>query len=131
MDINQEKLLLSLRPLIPQATIDDITSKNETFQNLTLRPIIKLLNDSILMTTKATLYQFNKNFGNLPFDKKLDGLRTFLEKNQKIRYNLCGMVAGFMTSAELETYFQTSSEYNKIILQMVEQRVVYHIEYFN
>lgn len=131
MDINQEKLLLSLRPLIPQATIDDITSKNETFQNLTLRPIIKLLNDSILMTTKATLYQFNKNFGNLPFDKKLDGLRTFLEKNQKIRYNLCGMVAGFMTSAELETYFQTSSEYNKRILQMVEQRVVDHIEYFN
>lgn len=130
MDSNQEKLILALRPIISQAIVNDKSSENETFQNQSLRPIIKLSNDTILITIKSYLIQFNKTFENLTIEKKTTAIIAFLEKNQKIRLVLLGMTLGLMTSSELEVYFQNQSEYNKRIIQMIEQRAIDHIDFF-
>ncbi|MDX1350718.1 MAG: glyoxalase [Putridiphycobacter sp.] len=130
MELSINHQLLAMRPIIPQATINDQTSANEIFQNQTLRPIIKLLNTTILSSIKNQLRQFNSQFGQLTREKKIDTLRTFIEKNQSIRHFLCGMVVGQMTTEELLTYLESTSGLNKRILQMIAQRAIDHLDFF-
>ncbi|MFK8044265.1 MAG: glyoxalase [Crocinitomicaceae bacterium] len=122
--------LIHLRPQIPQAETTEKTTEIESFQNQTLRPVIKFLNDNLLLAIKFNLYSFNKNFPSLPFEKKVSKLRTFLEKNQKIKAFLQGMILGLMTDEEAIKYFKNPSEYNKRIMQMIEQRTIDHIDFF-
>ncbi len=130
MDSNQEMAFLSLRPTILNATTNEHTGDTESFQNKTLRPIIKLLNYSILLTVKNHIIIFKKNFLDFEEEEKILELKMFLKKNQKIRTFLCGMITGFMTSSELEKYYLEPSEYNKRLIQMIEQRVIDHLSFF-
>ena len=122
--------LLALRTLIPQAEVNPNTSASEAFQNQTLRPIIKFLNLHILSLIKHQLSAYGKDFVTIGEAKKIEKIRTFLDKNQKIRYNLCGLIMGLMTEREIDIYLQSSNEYNKRIIQMIEQRTIDHIDYF-
>ncbi|MFK8038717.1 MAG: hypothetical protein AB8B74_10540 [Crocinitomicaceae bacterium] len=119
-----DQFLTELRPNIPQATTNVNTTPVETFQNQTLRPILKFLNFTILETVMHHMTRFNKNFDQLTEIKKREEVVTALNKNQHIRYTLLGQVQGFLTQEELSIFFNNASEYHKRINQMIEQRVL-------
>ena len=126
-----DKALIAIRPLIPQAIVDENSSEGEAFQNLTLRPILKLLNNTLLLSTQAGIIRMNKQFARLSKTEKATQLKIFLHKNQQIKAILQGHVVGLMSSKELMYYHLNFTETNKRIQQMIETRIFDQLDFFD
>ena len=126
-----DKALIVIRPLIPQAIVDENSSEGEAFQNLTLRPILKLLNNTLLLSTQAGIIRMNKQFARLSKINKATQLKIFLHKNQQIKAILQGHVVGLMSSKELMYYHLNFTETNKRIQQMIETRIFDQLDFFD
>ncbi|MDG3581949.1 MULTISPECIES: glyoxalase [Galbibacter] len=115
--------LLSVRPEIPSASVYDSMSKDERFQNVTLRPIIKLQNDLLL---EAFINYANKHKGvffTLSLEKRFLYIDNAIQKDIKFRNSLKGMVIGQFTVDEYLIYIENSSALNKRMMNLVIERL--------
>ena len=101
--------LIKIRPILNLKKSSQI-SDEESFQNHTLRPIIKLQSPLLIETYKNYIDKHKNVFYDLSNEKKLDYIENSLNKNQKFRNLLKGMITGLFT---VEEYL----EYKKNILQ--------------
>ena len=99
------------------------TSPDEYFQNQTLRPILKLQNDVLIAVFKKQVYKYNKDFSNFTIDKKQKLIENILQKDEKVRKMLIGMIIGLFTDNEIEVYLQNTSNLNKRIISMLTERI--------
>jgi hypothetical protein len=111
--------------LRPKLNLDSENSNTiESFQNNTLRPILKLQHE----LTLAVLYK-SKHFSqhlksiNLmnPSDVN-DFIKNFLSNDKNLRNKIIGMIVGMMTTEELDYYLNHESELNKRISSMQVKR---------
>jgi hypothetical protein len=114
---------LSLRPEIPSARITDDMSKDERFQNQTLRPIIKLQNLLIISVFKNYIGKHKNRFYELTLQKRIEYIENAVQKDIKFRNSLKGLIIGQFTVEEYETYIQNSSALNKRMMNMVIERL--------
>ena len=128
MDRTQK--LQSIRPLIPSARIVPNMSDDERFQNLTLRPILKLQNDLFLASFLNYIKKMKNTFYELKLEKRLDYVTKAIQKDIKFRNSLKGMIIGQFTVDEYEIYIQNSSALNKRMMNMVIKRIQDQIQYF-
>lgn len=128
MDRTQK--LQSIRPLIPSARIVPNMSDDERFQNLTLRPILKLQNDLFLASFQNYIKKMKNTFYELKLEKRLDYVTKAIQKDIKFRNSLKGMIIGQFTVDEYEIYIQNSSALNKRMMNMVIKRIQDQIQYF-
>ena len=56
---NRAHLLKGIRPEFPSSTINDHMSSDERFQNITLRPIIKLQNDLLIEVFRTSYNRYD------------------------------------------------------------------------
>lgn len=122
--------LLKIRPQIPSAKVSDVMSDDERFQNLTLRPIIKLQNDIFLLVFQNYIVKRKNLFFQLTLEKRLDYITHAIQKDLKLRNSLKGMVIGQFTIEEYEVYADNSSALNKRMMQMVIKRIQDQIQFF-
>lgn len=122
--MNRTKLLSALRPEIPSATSDSKTSPEETFQNRTLRPIIKFQHELILIMVTNTLVKFHRDFFDLSLEKKMLRIDATFNSNNQLKNDLKGIVVGLFTLEEIEAYNTMKSDANKRIIQMIKERVI-------
>ncbi|MFT7348559.1 MAG: hypothetical protein ACI8VZ_000857 [Candidatus Paceibacteria bacterium] len=120
---NRSTNLLSLRPEIPSARITDDMSKDERFQNQTLRPIIKLQNLLIISVFKNYIGKHKNRFYELTLQKRIEYIENAVQKDIKFRNSLKGLIIGQFTVEEYETYIQNSSALNKRMMNMVIERL--------
>ncbi len=111
----------------PRLQFDSESSNNiESFQNNTLRPILKLQQP----VTIGLLYSnkhFLQNIKLIDQDNMSDlheFLKHFLSKDKNLRNKIIGMIIGMMTSDELKFYLDNESELNKRISSMQTKRYV-------
>lgn len=128
MDRTQK--LQSIRPLIPSARIVPNMSDDERFQNLTLRPILKLQNDLFLASFQNYIKKMKNTFYELKLEKRLDYVTKAIQKDIKFRNSLKGIIIGQFTVDEYEIYIQNSSALNKRMMNMVIKRIQDQIQYF-
>ena len=121
MDRTQK--LQSIRPLIPSARIVPNMSDDERFQNLTLRPILKLQNDLFLASFQNYIKKMKNTFYELKLEKRLDYVTKAIQKDIKFRNSLKGMIIGQFTVDEYEIYIQNSSALNKRMMNIVKERL--------
>lgn len=117
--MNRSEQMEQLRPEI--STDSGRTSlPMETFQNQTLRPVLKFQNDALIAWFKSQLQD-----AELPdFKLELDGfIKAKLQKDIPLRNVLLGMVLGMMTETELLFYAENRNELNKRVLDMLHQRI--------
>ncbi|MFT6931104.1 MAG: hypothetical protein ACJAQ7_002602 [Sediminicola sp.] len=114
---------MSLRPEIPSARITDDMSKDERFQNQTLRPIIKLQNLLIISVFKNYIGKHKNRFYELTLQKRIEYIENAVQKDIKFRNSLKGLIIGQFTVEEYETYIQNSSALNKRMMNMVIERL--------
>jgi len=96
------------------------TLNEESFQNNTLRPILKFQNEIIIALVKQHLED------NFMLKNKVDKIKiieNFIQKNQIIKNQLIGLTIGFFTSSEFEFYIQNQTKINKRISQLIIKRV--------
>lgn len=122
--------LKSIRPEIASSTINEHMSSDERFQNLVLRPVIKLQNDLLTTVFKNYIAKHKAVFYDLSMEKRLDYIENAIHKDMKFRNSLKGMVIGLFTVEEYSLYIQNSSALNKRMMQLVKERLISNIQLF-
>lgn len=108
--------------------ISELTTPDEFFQNQTLRPILKLQNDILLAVVKKQVHKYNKDFSNFSVDKKQKCIENMMQKDEKFRKLLIGIIIGLFTESELETYLTNTPNLNKRMISMLIERVLSQLQ---
>lgn len=122
--------LKSIRPDIASATINDNMSIDERFQNLVLRPVIKLQNDLLIEVFKNYITKHKSVFYGLSLEKRMLYIENTIQKDMKFRNSLKGMIIGQFTVEEYLLYIQNSSALNKRMMNIVKERLLSNIQLF-
>jgi catechol 2,3-dioxygenase-like lactoylglutathione lyase family enzyme len=113
----------SLRQIRPQLDLDTSQSRPvERFQNETLRPILKLLNPTILRLVAARLARYGVGFADMDRPDERDRLRNLIKEDNRLKQTLLGMVVGHLTTSELETYLLHKGEIRRRCVPMILAR---------
>lgn len=127
MKTRDENLLL-LRPEIPSAKVSENMSRDEYFQNKTLRPIAKLQDLLFVEVFKNYIHKHKNTFYAFSVEKKMLFIENAIQKDIKFRNNLKGIVIGQFTLEEYEMYIQNSSALNKRMMNIVKERMISNIQ---
>ena len=112
-----------LRQIRPQLDLDTSESRPvERFQNETLRPILKLLNPTILRLVAARLARYGVGFAEMDRPDQRDRLRNLLKEDGRLKRTLLGMVVGHLTGDELATYLDHKDEVRRRTVPMLLSR---------
>lgn len=122
--------LLSIRPQILSAKVNERMSTEEQFQNKTLRPILKLQHPLFIEVFKNYIVKHKSVFYDLSLEKRIDYIENAIHKDMKFRNSLKGMVIGQFTIEEYTQYIKNSSALNKRMMNMVKERLLSNIQLF-
>ncbi len=125
---NRDEYLVALRPEIPGMRIHENMSEGERFQNQTLRPIAKLQNDLLIEVFRNYIRKHKNVFHGLTAPKRIDYIENAVNRDQKFRNSLKGIIIGQFTLPEYETYIQNSSALNKRMMNLVRERMISNIQ---
>ena len=115
--------LESIRPIIEDIVVEKITSPMESFQNRTLRPILKFQNSIILSIFRNHLEKHKILFYEFTDNEKIDYIEQIIKKDRKIHNLLLGIVIGHFTEIEYLAYLKYEKELNRRIMNMLIQRL--------
>jgi len=115
---------MKTRPFIPNVIIFDKTKELEKFQNGTLRPIIKSLNDLFLVYFEHYAVLKKYNFMNATNAETIKFITTAFLKDHQLKSEVKGVVIGHFSIEEYHFYKKSSKEINKRILGIVKQRIL-------
>jgi len=117
----RDSLILELRG----GTIGEIqqSSKDEIFQNKTLRPILKIQNELFLESFLNYANKYKNDFFNLSTEKKLSFIENSIHKDIKFRNALKGMIIALFTIEEFRDYTLNSSSLNKRMMNLLIERI--------
>lgn len=99
------------------------SSEEEVFQNATLRPILKLQNDLIVLVFQNYVNQIKLPFNGFTVEKKMSSIATIISKDIQLQNTLKGIVIGLFTSEEYYYYSKTISNSNKRLKVMLIERL--------
>jgi len=116
-----ESDLTALRPSLELSVAQ--SSEEERFQNLVIRPIVKMQHELLI-----NLVQHFPHFNNVMksrdnYQKFRENLTVYLNKNQSTKHQLIGTVIGMMTMSELTEYMYNTQVFNKRIVNIIAKRV--------
>jgi len=121
--------IIKIRPVLNLKKLSQITDE-ESFQNDTLRPIIKLQSPVLIETYRNYIIKHKNVFYELSNEKKLDYIENSINKNQKFRNLLKGMIIGLFTIEEYHIYKKNSSSLNKRMMNIVLKRLQDNLQIF-
>lgn len=127
--MNQRDLqLLNLRPEIPSARVSINMSRDEQFQNKTLRPVAKLQDELFVEVFRNYIQKHKNTFYGFTVEKKIQFIANAIQRDIKFRNNLKGIIIGQFTIEEYEIYIQNSSALNKRMMNIVKERLIGNIQ---
>ena len=126
--ISRDEFLLKIRPVISKAKVTPLMSKEEVFQNRTIRPIALLQNDILVEVFKHYIKKHKNVFYDLSVEKRIDYIENAIHKDMKFRNSLKGIMIGQFTIAEHQDYVSNSSALNKRMMQIVKERLKSNIQ---
>lgn len=112
----------SKRPLVPQAKVEITSSLEEHFQNETLRPIIKSLNNILMLAFNDFLLQNKINYAQIEESEKGALIQSLFQKNSAFKNQIIGMVLGNLSQTEYEVFLKIKKACKRRITQIVAQR---------
>ena len=114
-----------IKTLIIEAigAISSQTSTEETFQNKTLRPILKFQNDLFIASFKNYISAHKNTFYTYSTDQKIAFIEKALQRDTQYNNLLKGMVIGLFTIEEFQEYNANASNLNKRIINMIAERL--------
>jgi catechol 2,3-dioxygenase-like lactoylglutathione lyase family enzyme len=118
-----------LRQVRPVLDVDASESGPvERFQHETLRPLLKLLNPTLLRLVAARLARYGVGFAAMDRADQRDRLRNLMKEDGRLKQTLFGMVVGHLTEEELTFYLEHESELRRRCVPMLLARVQDQIE---
>lgn len=99
------------------------SSREETFQNRTIRPILKLQNNLFIASFINYVNKHKGEFYTYTIDRKLSFIENAIQKDIKFRNALKGMVIALFTVDEYNEYISNSSQLNKRMMNLLIERL--------
>ncbi len=115
---------IKLRPVISSIDIDREMTEDEAFQNMTLRPILKMQHELFIAFVKSEILKKKNKYYQIKAEEKEAYLTQLLFRNTKNADLLRGMVLGHFTVTEYEYYSQNEKAVNKRITSMLSKRII-------
>ncbi|WP_296622099.1 hypothetical protein [Marivirga sp.] len=112
------------RPAIPSAEVKIGTKDIESFQNETLRPIIKQLHSLLLNHFSNLLFTKKSEYFKISENKKANYIHSIFQKEIRYKSELKGMIIGNLTVQEFDQYTSNSRLIDKRIYSIVEERIL-------
>ena len=114
----------SIRPKL--AVSENTASKTaiETFQNVTLRPILKLQHDLLLAVFENYLQRKKIDLNQLSEPKKTEVVYGIFKTDNAYKTEIKGLIVGHFTVAEYHNYLAVAADANKRIWAMASQRLL-------
>ena len=125
---HRDNELLRLRPEIPSARVSEKMSREEQFQNKTLRPVIKLQNELFVEVFRNYIKKHKNSFHTYTVEKKLSFIENAIQRDIKFRNSLKGIVIGQFTVEEYLLYIENSSALNKRMMNILKERMFSNIQ---
>ncbi len=114
--------LIKLRPSIDVITHSD-DDKLLKFQQVTLRPILKLQHPVLQLFATDFLSKSNKGFYSLNLSDQVNILQQTIKGNITFKKLLTGIIIGQFTVEEMEIYLNHQEEINKRITEFLFKRI--------
>jgi len=115
--------LLALRPAIAADLPETPTGTVGDFQHRTLRPVLKLQNELLLLVVADFVREHHIPFQGASSAERERLVAELLARNVKLRYTIIGIISGMFTAAETTFYRRHRSELNRRLLELATQRV--------
>ena len=122
--------LLQLRPQIPTILNEQEISPAERFQNLTLRPILKLQNELLVEIFKQYIKKRKGVFHQLSPVKREEYIQNSLRQDLKFKNLLLGTIIGHFTLEEWITFQKQEKELIRRMTSLLIQRLQSQIAIF-
>jgi len=119
-----------IRPEIPSARVHDQMSREERFQNETIRPILKLQDPLLIEIFRNYITKHKNVFYDLSIQKRTDYIENAIHKDMKFRNGIKGIIIGQFTVDEYLRYAENSSALNKRMMNIAKERLLSHIQLF-
>lgn len=113
----------SIRPQIPTIKKKDSVNPVESFQNNTLRPIIKLQHELLIAYFNAYLIKRKIGLADLTMTQREEAIKKAFSKDAQLKNGIRSLVIGLFTLEEFKFYLTTDSAINKRIHSIIEERI--------
>lgn len=114
----------SIRPVIINIGTIENKTQEEGFQNITLRPILKLQHELLIAFFENYVARKKMNFKELSSVKRDDLISTIFKKDTLFKTELRGMIIGQFTLSEFAAYQKMIPDANKRIYTMAKERLL-------
>jgi hypothetical protein len=113
-----------VRPKLPVALTEGELTEEELFQNMVLRPVIKMQHDLLIMRVKSHLNSKRVRFNVMDNKKRTEAIIQAFQNDHNLKKEIQGMIIGQLTILEFQQYLKIERSLNKRIVQMVRNRMI-------
>jgi hypothetical protein len=113
-----------VRPILHNELTIGALKAEELFQNMVLRPIIKMQHDILVYRVKSYFASKKAVFHLMDKKKRVVALESAFKNDNPFKKEIQGMVIGQLNGEEFKQYLQTEKSFNKRIIQMVKNRMI-------
>lgn len=113
-----------VRPKLPDALTDGELKEEELFQNMVLRPVIKMQHDLLIMRVKSHFSSKRVLFNVMDNKKRTEAIIQAFQSDHNLKKEIQGMITGQLSLVEFQQYLQMERSLNKRIIQMVRNRMI-------
>ena len=118
-----------IKGILPKIDSNDTTvSEHESFQNETLRSILKFQNELIIQYFEHFIVESKIEFIKLKYTHKITKINDLFKTNIQFKQFYLGLIVGYFSSPEFQFYTLHKKEINKRIISMLIERICSQIE---
>ena len=113
-----------VRPKLPDALTEGELKEEELFQNMVLRPVIKMQHDVLILRVKSYFVSKRVMFNVMDKQKRTLAIEQAFLGDNVFKKEIQGMILGQLDTTEYQRYLQNERTMNKRIIQMVRNRML-------
>ena len=112
-----------VRPILPESLVEGNLKEEELFQNMVLRPVIKMQHDILILRVQSYFLSKKVVFHMMDKKKRINAIESAFQNDNPFKKEIQGMILGQLTIEEFKTYLKSERSMNKRIIQMVRNRM--------
>ena len=95
-----------VRPKLPVALTEGAIKEEELFQNMILRPVIKMQHDLLIMRVKSHFISKRVLFNAMDNKKRTEAIIQAFQNDHNLKKEIQGMITGQLTVLEFQQYLK-------------------------
>tara|TARA_Y100000991_G_scaffold123487_2_gene93149 strand:- start:5 stop:376 length:372 start_codon:yes stop_codon:yes gene_type:complete len=113
-----------VRPILPESLVEGNLKEEELFQNMVLRPVIKMQHDILILRVQSYFLSKKVVFHMMDKKKRINAIESAFQNDNPFKKEIQGMILGQLNPEEFQRYLKSERSMNKRIIQMVRNRML-------